>query len=255
MYEMCPKCGFKPRDTDMAMDAECASCGVIFAKWEMLQEAKAANIAPSLEQAATPTGFLRTLFEVPPHTNSAVFLGHVTLYVGLVIWGILFILTDVRKVDAGFSETSSSFMHRVNLVFHEAGHIIFLPLGEFMTTLGGSLGQMLMPAIVLGVFLFQERNTFGASVGLWWLGQSMIDLAPYINDARAGQLMLLGGVTGQDAPGYHDWTNLLSQLGWMQYDHAIAGSVDFLGETFMWLAFAWGGAILLRQFQRLNNRL
>ena len=255
VYEMCPKCGFKPRDTDTVMDAECASCGVIFAKWEMLQEAIAANIAPSPEQATAPTGLLRRLFEVPPHTNHAVFFGHVILYIGLVIWGTLFILTDFRKVDAGFPETSSSFMHRVNLVFHEAGHIIFLPLGEFMTTLGGSLGQLLMPAIVLGVFLFQERNTFGASVGLWWLGQSMIDLAPYINDARGGQLVLLGGVTGQDAPGYHDWTSLLSQLGWMQHDHAIAGSVDFLGETFMWLAFAWGGTILFRQFQRLNNRL
>jgi len=29
---------------------------------------------------------------------------------------------------------------------------------------------------------------------------------------RAQQLILLGGVTGRDQPGYHDWNNLLALL-------------------------------------------
>ena len=220
-----------------------------------MQEDESTKATTLPEEPAPPTGLFNRFFYVQPKINSAVFVGHLVVYIGLVVWGIMFLLTDYREVDAGFTDTSASFMHRVNLVFHEAGHIIFLPFGEFMTVLGGSLGQLLMPMIVLGVFLFQERNTFGASVGLWWLAQSMIDLAPYINDARAGQLVLLGGVTGQDAPGYHDWTNILSQLGWMRYDHAIAGGVDLLGETLMCLAFAWGGIVLLRQYQNLDHRL
>jgi len=53
-----------------------------------------------------------------------------------------------------------------------------------------------------------------------------MDAAPYINDARAGQLILRGGVTGRDQPGYHDWENILRDLGWLQYDHTIAGIVN-----------------------------
>ncbi len=39
-----------------------------------------------------------------------------------------------------------SFLHLINLPFHEAGHILFIPLGRFMTVLGGSLFQVIVPA-------------------------------------------------------------------------------------------------------------
>ena len=38
-----------------------------------------------------------------------------------------------------------SFLHLVNLPFHEAGHILFSPFGAFMTSLGGSLLPALYP--------------------------------------------------------------------------------------------------------------
>ena len=80
-----------------------------------------------------------------------------------------------------------------NLVFHEAGHIILIPLGEFMSILGGSLFQVLIPLVFLVAFLL-KRDAFAATVMMWWTGQSLIDLAPYIADARAQRLVLLGGV-------------------------------------------------------------
>ena len=51
------------------------------------------------------------------------------------------------------STLANSFLHLPNLVFHEAGHILFLPFGRFMTVLGGSLLQILVP-IVCAVALF-----------------------------------------------------------------------------------------------------
>jgi len=87
------------------------------------------------------------------------------------------------------------------LPFHEAGHILFGFFGRFIGVLGGSLMQLLVPAIVLCAFVYR-RNVFGGAVGLWWLGESCLDLAPYIDDARAGQLMLLGGVTGREVEDY-----------------------------------------------------
>lgn len=47
----------------------------------------------------------------------------------------------------------ASFIHRPLLVFHEAGHVIFMPLGDWLTVLGGTLGQLLMPAIMAGALV------------------------------------------------------------------------------------------------------
>ena len=45
----------------------------------------------------------------------------------------------------------------VNLLIHEAGHFVFRPFGEFMTIAGGSLFQVLMPALFVCYFLFQTK--------------------------------------------------------------------------------------------------
>jgi hypothetical protein len=113
------------------------------------------------------------VLRVEPAPNGVVLLGRITIFVVFFFWGWSFILMDFQANDIG-----SSFMHVVNLVFHEAGHILFRPFGRFMTILGGSLAQLLMPLIVMAAFIVQNRDTFGASLGLWWLGQSLMDLAP-----------------------------------------------------------------------------
>jgi hypothetical protein len=64
----------------------------------------------------------------------------------------------------------------------------FANFGSFLGSLGGTLGQLLMPAICLWVLLVKTRDTFGAAVALWWFGENFLDIAPYIDDARAGQL-------------------------------------------------------------------
>ena len=45
-------------------------------------------------------------------------------------------------------------------MFHEAGHILFSPFGRFMTVLGGSLTQVLVPLLCAGAFLWQTRDPF-----------------------------------------------------------------------------------------------
>jgi len=191
------------------------------------------------------------LFYIPPQVHPIHFYGRTALFLVLLVWGWQFILTDYHVLVGGYPEVSDSFLHDVNLVFHEAGHVIFRPFGRFMTVLGGTLNQWLIPFIVLIAFVYKTRDTFGASVGLWWLGQSFLDAAPYINDARAGRLILLGGGTGQDQPGYHDWENILGDLKWMEYDHTIAGIVDALGNTFMLTSFFWGATVLYLQYKKL----
>jgi hypothetical protein len=94
-----------------------------------------------------------------------------------------------------------------------------------------------------------KGNPFGAVVGLWWTGESFMDIAPYMDDARAGQLMLLGGVTGSEVEDYHDWEVLLTRLDWLQYDHLIARISFGTGIALMVLSFIWGGYILYQQIR------
>jgi len=44
-----------------------------------------------------------------------------------------------------------------------------------------------------------------------------MDMAPYIADARALELVLLGGYTGAEVEG-HDWEYLLGATGLLEYD-------------------------------------
>ncbi len=168
-------------------------------------------------------------------------VGRFLVWVGLVIWGIKFLFTPIS--GEAFSQ---SFMHLVNLPFHEAGHILFFPFGRFIQVLGGTLGQWLIPLVVTISFL-SKRDHFSASVGLWWLGQSFMDIAPYMDDARAGQLMLLGGVTGSEVEDFHDWEIILSRLGMMEYDHLIARISFGCGAVFILASLAWGGWVLYNQ--------
>ena len=116
-----------------------------------------------------------------------------------------------------------SVLHLPNLVFHEAGHVLFMPLGPFMTSLGGSLFQCALPLALAGAFL-RQKNLFGAVVCVWWAGQNLVDVAPYIADARALQLVLLGGRTGAEVEG-HDWEFILTELGWLHLDRTLGVGV------------------------------
>ena len=58
-----------------------------------------------------------------------------------------------------------------------------------------------------------------------------------------------------DAPGYHDWSNLLARTGRLASDTIYAARVDALGELLMWLAIVWGAALLHRQYRNIDSRI
>ena len=111
----------------------------------------------------------------------------------------------------------------VNLVIHEAGHIIFMPFGEFMMIAGGSLFQIIMPALFVGYF-YRTHQPYSAALVLFWVGESILNVSVYAGDALDLQLPLLGG---QDS--IHDWNYMLSRLGWLRSTHEIAGAIRFTG--------------------------
>lgn len=111
----------------------------------------------------------------------------------------------------------------VNLVIHEAGHLVFSPFGEFMMIAGGSLFQVIMPALFVGYFLYY-RKYYSAALVLFWVGDSILNVSVYAGDSVALQLPLLGG---QDS--VHDWNYLLSSLNLLSVTATIAGAIRVLG--------------------------
>jgi hypothetical protein len=166
--------------------------------------------------------------------------GRIVLLLLLVRWTGLFLLWPMREDVIG-----ASFLHLINLPFHEAGHILFSPFGEFMTTLGGSLAQVLVPIVCAGAFLTTSWNPFGAAVMGWWAGENLLDVAIYINDARALQLTLIGGQTGAEVEG-HDWEHILLMTNSLHLDHRIANIAQVLGACVMIGCLVWGLVVTLK---------
>ena len=149
---------------------------------------------------------------------------------------------------------SSGLLHLINLVFHEAGHVLFIPFGIFIMKLGGTLMQCLVP-LVLMIHFLRDRSHFSASVMFWWFGQNFLDIAPYIFDAQRLSLTLIGGGTGRDDPDFHDWFWLLNKMGVREHCESIALFVEKLGFLILLLAIVWAGLLIyeriLKEFPQL----
>jgi len=122
------------------------------------------------------------------------------------------------------------FIDGVNLLIHEAGHVVFRPFGEFMTIAGGSLFQVIMPGLFVGYFLY-HRKFYSASLVLFWVGESILNVSVYAGDSLAMQLDLIGG---EDT--LHDWNYMLSTLNLLPATKKIEGAIRLLGTVVIILA-------------------
>jgi hypothetical protein len=114
------------------------------------------------------------------------------------------------------------FLDGVNLIFHEAGHLITYFLGTTISILSGSLFQLIIPLGLLIYFLYHESR-FSAAFALFWLGDNLINVGLYIADARAQLLPLIGG--------QHDWHYLLTQFNLLENDLILGSFAKYLGQA------------------------
>ena len=130
----------------------------------------------------------------------------------------------------------------IDLAIHEFGHMLFMPFGvpifgETGVIMGGSVTQIALPLIFTGYFAFSKkhRDLHAAAVCFWWAAVNVADVAIYAHDARARQLMLITGTTGQESDG-HDFYNLFSMWGVLERDVVYAARMRALAGFMMFVA-------------------
>lgn len=139
------------------------------------------------------------------------------------------ILSTLYFMSIAWDPMQGSFLDYIDLPIHEFGHLLFRILGEFMGVAGGSLFQLLLPAVFVGYFLWQ-KSYYSAAVVLFWVGQSFLNVFVYAADAVVMQLVLTSGSTGSEG-GFHDWNYLLESLGLLASTPTIARIIRLLGTS------------------------
>jgi hypothetical protein len=141
------------------------------------------------------------------------------------------------------------FLDGVNLLIHEAGHVVFGAAGQTMAVAGGTILQLAFP--LLFAFSFSRRSRYfeAAVVGVW-ASESLMYTARYLGDAQTQELPLIGGHV-------HDWNFLLGQAGLLEHASGLGTGLHIvasLAAVFcVWLAWkeasygaadeTWSGAV------------
>lgn len=115
------------------------------------------------------------------------------------------------------------FIDNVDLIIHEAGHLIFMPFGEFLTVAGGSLLQVILP-IIFFIYFHKEKQYFSQAVMLLWVAINLFNVGVYASDALKMQLPLLGGENSG-----HDWNYLLLQTRLINQTKLVSDLIFFSG--------------------------
>jgi len=152
----------------------------------------------------------------------------------------VFLLTGYEPAQPGYSPPFLLWvLDTINLFIHEAGHLFFKILGQWLYILGGSLTQVLLP---LALLLVVWRANAGQ---IWypgfWLGENLVNVSAYIRDAPYRKLKLL-------AQGLiHDWHWLLN--GDQDTAEILGGMVYWLGILICFSALGAGVYYALMEFK------
>jgi hypothetical protein len=243
MYKKCPKCGIDSAGADT-----CPACGLIFAKYLKTRFAAAVpRVATTADDKKALLARAKELVVyVPEQVDAITVYGRAALLAAIAFYGVKLALMDVPSW-----EMASSLIHLPMVPIHEFGHFLFRPLGEFMTLLGGSLFQVALPLVFGGIFLVKNRDPFPASVMLWWSAVAVMDIAPYIYDARSPQHVLLTGRTGDS--GAHDFIDVLGDLGLLNQAQPIGRGAHGFGILMLLIALAWGAWLVWQQYRRKRS--
>jgi hypothetical protein len=183
------------------------------------------------------------LLDVPDDVPRSVWYGRLALLGAIAIWATAVLLSRMTEPP--------TLLHLTVILFHEAGHVLFMPFGEALRVAGGTLGQLLMP-LVCAVALHRRGDNFGAAICLAWMGMSLMDASVYAYDAADPVLPLIGGGTGSDS--FHDFVFLFERYGQLGHARGWAMAMKALGAIAVYASLTWAAVLLFLQGEQLENR-
>jgi hypothetical protein len=240
----CPKCGAPCAEGAI----ECVRCGVILARVRVVAPIEA-EVLPAEPIAAEGlwTRLAGHWLAREERANGVDVAGAALTTLVLAALGWHSLVFD--RLDQSYPTFALALVGRADFVFHEAGHIVFGVLGEVPGVLGGTLGQLTFPLVFLYVFLGRQQSALGAAAAVWWLGVNLADVAQYAFDAFSQALVLNGGISGEEAPGYHDWHNLLGRWGLLMRCHQLGWTLRIAGGVLVVVGVAGAAFVTLRRWR------
>ena len=138
----------------------------------------------------------------------------------------------------------ASIFDGITLGFHEMGHAAFSWLGNrILTAAGGTIFQLGIPIVAALYLAVKQRDPFGATVCLFWLGTALVGAGVYAADARAQALPLVSPFGPVDVDS-HDWTVMLMKFGKLSQDTRIGATLVASGKATMVAALTLGAWVL-----------
>lgn len=131
------------------------------------------------------------------------------------------------------------FLDGVNLCLHEAGHVFFGVFGDTIQFLGGTVGQLVFPALFVGQF-WRRGQRFEAFIVSIWFAESLMYAAEYMGDAQRMALPLVGG-------GIHDWNWLFSRWGMLDQAEGLGTFVHVIASLLAIGAMVCAGRELMKE--------
>lgn len=159
------------------------------------------------------------------------------LWVYIVGWiGFAYLFTQIVSFHAEASHNILlSGLYLVEFGVHEVSHLVVAFLPQIWVAAAGSIGEISFTVLILYATI-KGKAYFAAVFAGLWIMLAMNNAGRYMADARSQLLPLIGpGETVQ-----HDWHYVFGQLGWLNADTAIGGTVRGLGIAIGAAALGWG---------------
>ncbi|MDR8392590.1 hypothetical protein NC796_15650 [Aliifodinibius sp. S!AR15-10] len=167
-----------------------------------------------------------------------------------IYWALRFNIFFMITYDFSFPVNIIYFLlDNFLLIVHEAGHTFFSLLGvRFITILGGSLFQILLPMAIL-FYTWVNRQKIGIQLSLTLVGLSWLGVAGYAADGGQQQLPLIGGLSKES----HDWRNLLMDMNMIEFDLQFGIAFAIIG--FLFYAAALITPLWFREYNKAEIEL
>jgi hypothetical protein len=140
-------------------------------------------------------------------------------------------LYSLFLIYAWLNSSAFLFPDFVNLMIHEAGHLVFSWGGRTLMLLGGTFAELIAP-LLCGVYFFWRREVYGFAFCGFWFFENFPYIGTYMADARDNALPLINGDIG-------DWTLLFGQWGILDYDRRIGHTFRAVGWVGMIAVMVW----------------